>query len=58
MCIRQAIACPFKDPVNAPVCAFCFISLLPEVGFLVPAPGPACDPKGPKGAPPVAEMER
>jgi len=38
LCFRSASAFPFKEPVPAPVCAICFFSLLPEVGFMKPAP--------------------
>jgi len=39
LCCRGAQAFPFKDPVPSPVCAICFLSILPEMGFLKPAPG-------------------
>mmetsp|Transcript_31956 Transcript_31956/g.101888 ORF Transcript_31956/g.101888 Transcript_31956/m.101888 type:complete len:139 (+) Transcript_31956:182-598(+) len=55
LCCINANAFPFKDPVNAPVCAICFVSLLPEVGLLLPAPSSGAKPAG---APPAAEMER
>jgi len=59
LCCREACAFPFKDPVNAPVLGCCFITILPEVGIFVPAPGAGTKPAGtPAGAPPVAEMER
>jgi hypothetical protein len=57
LCCVQAEAFPFKDPVSTPVCAICFISLLPAVGLCVPAPTSGVAKA--TGAPPAAaEMQR
>lgn len=54
LCCRNASAFPFAGPVPEPVCAICCLSLLPTVGFMVPAPSP----KGPAGGPVAAEIAR
>ena len=39
LCVKQGEALPFdKDTVPGPVCAFCFIQLMPDVGVLKTAP--------------------
>eukprot|EP00164_Ancoracysta_twista_P000143 GFYU01000212.1.p2 GENE.GFYU01000212.1~~GFYU01000212.1.p2 ORF type:complete len:151 (+),score=32.16 GFYU01000212.1:67-453(+) len=37
LCIRQAAAFPFKDPISGPVCAICAVRILPSpVGVFLP----------------------
>lgn len=52
LCIRGVAQFPFGDKISAPVCAICFMQLMPAVQFMKPAPG--------GGAPPAAneEMQR
>mmetsp|Transcript_20494 Transcript_20494/g.44384 ORF Transcript_20494/g.44384 Transcript_20494/m.44384 type:complete len:142 (+) Transcript_20494:127-552(+) len=39
LCIKEGHAIPFDDDtVKEPLCAFCFISLMPDVGILKEAP--------------------
>jgi len=48
LCAKAVAQFPFGDKVKEPVCAICFVSLLPKFGVMEP----------PAGAPEIANMER
>ena len=55
-CLKSVASFPFAEEyVAKPVCAICFLSLLPEVSCMKPAPESG---SGGGGAPDSTEMER
>jgi len=54
LCIKEAAAFPFKDPVPSPICAVCCLQCTPNVGCMKPAKKVGGAPDGPTSA----NMER
>lgn len=54
LCLKTTAQLPFGDKIGSPVCAICFLQLLPAVQFLKPPPGGGAPPSTPA----AEEMQR